>query len=384
MKYKQIISDTVKSHRGDIHNFLKDMVNINSYSHNKAGIDKVGKLVQSAMPECFKCKIDSQAKNGDNYIYRHNPSNGKTLLLGGHIDTLCPENPDFNRLYDRGETLVGPGVNDMKSGDTVLIWALRILDEIGLLKNYPITCIFNGDEELGSPTSAQLFCAMKDEAKIAMIFECGGPDGTVVTKRKGNYCKIMNITGAPNHFGNLKERKVSAIEELAHRILQVESHNRADGTLSINAGKTWGGLARNAVAEKAGMDFEARFWDMDDANKFITEIEESIKTPYVKGCKIELQDMPHRPPMTTSPMSMELFNLIVDTGNKLGQSIVEENRGGFSDGNWLTHIGIPTIDGLGPLGDKDFTTEEYIVKETLFERVELVSNVIINIFEKWF
>lgn len=384
MKYQKIIHESVNIHRKDILVFLEDMVNINSYSHNKQGVDKVGKLVRSAMPEYFKCDVDSQPEYGDNYIYRNSSGDGKTLLLGGHIDTLCPENPVFNKLVDYGDTLVGPGVNDMKGGISVLVWSLRILDEIGLLKNIPVSCIINGDEELGSPTSTRLFRSMKNEAELAIIFECGGPDCTVVTTRKGNYRKIMDITGIPNHFGNLKEQKVSAVEELAHRILQVESFNRPDGSLAANAGKIWGGLARNAVAEKAGMDFEIRFWNKHDAEETLKQFEESIKTPYVQGCKIELSDMPHRPPMTTSPMSMKLFDLIVDTGNKLGQMIIEEKRGGFSDGNSLTNVGIPTIDGLGPIGDKDFTPDEYIIKETLFERIELVTNLIIRIFERWF
>ena len=383
MRHKQIIHDMVEAHRQNILDFLEEMVNVNSYSYNKAGIDKVGKLVQSAMPECFKCEVNPHPENGDNYIYRHNPGAGKTLLLGGHIDTLCPDNPNFNTLQDHGKTLLGPGVNDMKGGISVLIWSLRILDEIGLLKNIPLSCIINGDEELGSPTSACLFRAMKDEAKLAMIFECGGPERTVVTARKGNYRKIMNITGIPNHFGNLKEKKVSAVEELAQRILQVESFNRPDETLAANAGKIWGGLSRNAVAEKAGMEFEIRFWKECDAEDVLKQFEESVKTPYVEGCKIELRDMPERPPMIISPMSMELFDLIVDTGRELGQSIIEEKRGGFSDGNWLTHVGIPTIDGLGPIGDKDFTPDEYIIKETLFERVELIANVIIQIYDKY-
>ncbi|MCK5845202.1 MAG: M20/M25/M40 family metallo-hydrolase [Victivallales bacterium] len=380
---RQTIGDAVRNRRRDILDFLEEMVNTNSYSHNKNGIDKVGDIVRSALPESFQCEVDKQSEYGDNYIYRNSTGTDGRLLLGGHIDTLCLENPDFKSLVDLGDTLVGPGVNDMKGGDTVMIWALRILEEIGLLGDVPITCVFNGDEELGSPSSARLFRAMRDEAKMALIFECGGPEGTVVTTRKGNYRKIMEITGVANHFGNLKERKVSAVEELAHRILQVEKTNRADGSLSANAGKIWGGLARNAVAEKAGMDFEIRFWDAKDAEGFIKEFEKSINTPFVNGCVIELKDMPHRPPMIPSTASMELFDLIVKTGEGLGQRIIEEKRGGFSDGNWLTHVGVPTIDGLGPLGDKDFTTEEYIVKETLFDRVELVVNLIIEISEKW-
>ena len=378
---RSAITQAIAESREQILAFLDKLVRCNSYSHNKSGVDEMGRLVAREMPRCFSHQVITNTSLGNHHIYSHANGDARPIVLSGHLDTLCPEDKTFNALTQRGDTLVGPGVNDMKGGDVALIWALKILQAVDRLDDLPLVCILSGDEELGSPTSRPLFQAMRDKASLGLVFECGGPAGTVVTTRKGIVRCRLHITGAPSHFGNLAGPKVSAVQELANKVLAIEALNRPDKSVVANAGKVQGGLAANAVAEQASMDFEFRFWDPELETGLRETVNRICNSITVAGCKTRLEQLSYRPPMQPSPAAMGLFRMIVALAAELGQTIVEEKRGGVSDACFLSHAGIPTIDGLGPLGDKDFTKEEYIVTETLFQRIELAANLLLTLKE---
>ena len=285
-------------------------------------------------------------------------------------------------LIDRGDKLLGPGVNDMKGGVCVMVWALKILDRLGMLADLPVVCVVNGDEEVGSPTSAPYFRETAKEAARALVFECGGPEGTVVTTRKGCLRYRLEITGAPSHFGNLKGPKSSAVLEMAHKTMAFEALNAPEGELAANVGRVEGGLAANAVAERATMDVDIRYWTLDAEATAREKLEEINAVCHVPGCRSRLERLSYRPPMRPTEESMAMFDMIVRLGEALGTTIVEEKRGGLSDGNWVSHEGCPVIDGLGPCGDGDFTPEEFIHKETLFQRVELVATLLVELAKR--
>lgn len=378
MKKRPYLHDIIHTNRDATLNLLADLVNINSFSHNPDGVNRVGERVRQAMPARFQHTFETNEAGVHHHTFTHVADGSKPMVLAGHIDTLCPENAAFNRMVDEGEVLRGPGVNDMKGGDVVLIQALKTLEQAGELDALPLICIFNGDEELGSPTSHQVFTALRGRAAAALVFECGGPADTVVTTRKGVARYRMRIQGQANHFGNLKEAKVSAVEELAHKITAVEAMNRPDASVVANVGRVEGGLAANAVAEDAIMDFEARYWDPDLEPEVLHQIEKLAAKCHVPGCHAHLKRLSYRPPMRPGAKAMKMFEHIVARGRTLSMNIIEEKRGGVSDACWLAHVGIPVIDGLGPLGDDDFTTREYIRRETLFSRIELTANLLLD------
>jgi len=354
----------------------------NSFSHNKRGVDEVGRMVAEEMPRCFAHEVVKTERLGDHHLYTHKGPGGLPIVLAGHLDTLCPEDPSFNCVVEQGEKLIGPGVNDMKGGDVVILWTLKALEQCGLLAQLPLVCIFNGDEELGSPTSHHLFSGMRGKASAAFVFENGAPHGTVVVGRKGISRYQLHITGGCGHFGNLKGPKASAVQELANKVLAVEALNRADKGLVANVGRVEGGLAANAVAERAMMDFEFRYWDESVEGELRGTMEELAGKATVPGCALRLERLSYRPPMQPTAEAMRLVGLIQELSAAQGQSVVPEKRGGVSDANWLAYAGIPTVDGLGPLGDGDFTRDEYIITETLFQRIELTANLLLAVKDK--
>ena len=371
------IRECIDKLRPEILDWLRLSIACNSYCHNKAGVDEVGRMVAEAMPKSFSHELSSQQTVGDHHVFTQHGNGGRPMVLAGHLDTLCPPDPEFDEMVEDGDLLRGPGVNDMKAGDAVIVWSLRVLESCGLLRDLPMVCIFNGDEELGSPTSNSIFRGMAGQAAFALVFECSAPDGTVVVGRKGIQRFRMKIKGKACHFGNLKESKVSAVEELAHKILAVEGVNRDDGSLVANVGRVEGGLLANCVADHAEMDFEFRYWH----RSFETEVREMVNrlsgSVEVTGCRIETERLSHRPPMQPNAASRELYERIRRIGESLGIRIAEEKRGGVSDACWLSYVGVPTVDGLGPLGDHDHTPDEYIVTESLFQRIELTANLLI-------
>lgn len=381
MKKRDYLREIIADSQAEILALLAEMVNINSFSHHPDGINKVGEIVARTMPENFSHEIEINPDGVHHHKFTQLAGGKIPIILGGHIDTLCPPDPEFDTLKDEGDILRGPGVNDMKGGDVVLIWALKALEHCGKLAELPLVCIFNGDEEIGSPTSHPIFYGMGGKAALGLIFECGGPDDTIVTTRKSVARYRLNITGKPNHFGNLKEPKISAVEEMAHKILMVEAMNRADKSIVANVGRAEGGLAANAVAAKAFMEFEARYWDPVLEPEVLGKIEELQNPAKVPDCQLNLKRLSYRPPMQPTPASMRIFDMIVARGKQMGMNIIEEKRGGVSDACWLSHAGIPTIDGLGPLGDHDFTPREYIRKDTLFNRIELTANLLLDLLE---
>jgi len=378
IKQRPYLQDRIQRNRDAALNLLADMVNINSFSHNPDGVNQVGELVKQAMPAVFQYSFETNAAGVKHHCFINKGDGRPPMVLAGHIDTLCPENASFNRLVDEGEVLRGPGVNDMKGGDVVLIQALKTLEQTGELDPLPLICIFNGDEEIGSPTSGPMFTALRGRAAAALVFECGGPADTVVTTRKGVARYRIHIRGQSSHFGNLKGAKISAIEELAHKIIAAEAMNRPDASVVTNVGRVTGGLAANAVAAEAVMDFEARYWNPGLEPEVLRQIDELAACVRVPGCQASLERLSYRPPMRPGAATLRMFDHIVARGRAMGMRIIEEKRGGVSDACWLAHAGIPVIDGLGPLGDDDFTPQEYIRKDTLFSRIELTANLLLD------
>jgi glutamate carboxypeptidase len=368
----------IAANRGYILRFLKDLVAINSFSRNCIGVDAVGARVADAMPRSFGHRTVKNKDLGLHHIFSHVRDDVPPIVLVGHLDTLCPEDREFDRLVEKGDRLVGPGVNDMKGGDVVLVWALRTLDACGLLEELSLVCLFNADEELGSPTSNCLFSRMAGAA-FGLVFECGGPENTVVTTRKGIRRYRLHVSGHSAHFGNLKGRKISAIGELAAKIVAIESLNRDDGRVMANVGRVEGGLAANVVAERGSLDFEVRYWTKEVERAMLAKVRRLMSRPAVHGCGLRLEPLSYRPPLQPDRKCRRLFREIVSLGAELGQSIKEETRGGVSDANWLRYAGVPVVDGLGPLGDGDCTRGEYVITETVFQRIELTANLLLRL-----
>ena len=270
---RQEVSKVVKSLRSELLALLDELVVINSYSHNAEGVSRVAECVGNSLPSPLKLETDTSSRDESIWIYHHGPPATPPTLLVGHLDTVFPPGSFDSGVVSQGPYLIGPGVADMKGGLAVILGALRVLDHLNLLSKIPLLLAFNGDEEIGSPHSGHKLEELARSCRLGLVFECGGPDGSVVTSRRGLRRYFLKIKGKAGHAGNIQAAKQSAVVELAHQILKLEGLNDREGGLSINVGRVKGGTATNVVPAEAEAELEVRFLNQGQGK----EVEERIQ-----------------------------------------------------------------------------------------------------------
>jgi glutamate carboxypeptidase len=371
-------------HKREMFRCLSDMVWIQSGSHNKAGVDRMGAYIRSSLAGYrLLVEIAPQTEFGDHLILRSeccNKARTRQILLVGHMDTVFPTDSDFTGYTEDDQRCYGPGVIDMKGGLVVGLFALKVLDALRILKDLPVTFILNSDEEVGSPSSRELIGSEAVKSAFAFVLEAGGLKGEIVIGRKGNALVGFNIEGVPGHAAFTGNEKASAVLELAHKIIALESLNDSDAGISVNAGKIWGGIGHNTVAAHASALIDFRFIRYDQLDFLIHEIERIVHTSIVPHTKTQYEIRSQRNPMPTSQATINLFQLFEEIGKSLKIPIDKEFRFGVSDANTIAAAGTPVLDGLGPLGADDHSEREYMIKTSLVQRTQLLA---LGILECW-
>ena len=365
---------------------LEKMVLIQSGSHNKEGVDRVSGLIESSFQSnSVSCRLIEQAKFGNHLIVRSLCEDRfeKQILLVGHMDTVFPKDTDFNFFREDFTKCYGPGVIDMKGGLVAGIFALKALDSLGLLKKIPITFIFNSDEEIGSPSSRELIKAEAQKSSFVFVLECGGLDGEVVTGRKGNLSLKLNIFGKAGHAAFAGQDKASAILELAYKTIDFESLNDFEKGITVNVGKVKGGVGPNTVPEHATARIDFRFVEQKDHTFLKEKISEIVARPKTPQTSASFEIVSRRPPMEQTDTNRKLFQAVKGVADKLDFPIQEEFRNGVSDANIIAEQDIPVLDGLGPAGANDYSKDEYMIKESLFQRATLLACSIVECWQKY-
>ncbi len=375
------IESFLSAHETAMFQLLEDLVKIQSGTHNKAGVDRTGALIQSVLADlAFGVEIHRKTGVGDHLVARMSGPDisGRQLLITGHMDTVFPKETTFTGYREDDRHCYGPGVIDMKGGLVVGIYALKALKACSLLNRFPIVFIFNSDEETGSRTSNKLIREEARKSKAAFVLEAGGLDGEIVTGRKGNLSSILKVSGRAGHAAFAGEDKASAIHELAHKIIAVEALNDPDKGITANVGLIAGGIGPNTVPEDACAKLDFRFLTPDDGLKIKKALEVIVSRTSVPGTDAVLEVVSGRPPMPQSRGNQDLFERLQSVADELGIPVLSELRQGCSDANLIADEGVPVIDGLGPIGAKDHSHDEYMVKSSLLQRTLLLANVIAN------
>jgi len=355
---------------------LREMVLIQSSSYNKKGIDRVVSLIQSAFKnnKVF-CHVVEQKTFGNHLIVRSFekvPTKAQVLLVG-HMDTVFPKDTTFNWYKEDNKNSYGPGVIDMKGGLVAGIFAIKALEYVGLLEKIPITFFFNSDEEIGSITSRKPIENEAINSAFAFVLEAGGRAGEVVTGRKGNISARLDIKGEAGHAAFAGKDKASAILELAHKTIAFESLNDHKRGITVNVGKIKGGIGSNTVPENSTTFIDFRFSSVEDKKYLEGKIKAIVKkqqTPNT-SCKVEI--LTSRLPMNQCTVNRELFDIVKDVAKNLNLPLKEEFRPGVSDANFIAQLNIPVIDGLGPIGGKDHSQDEYMIKDSLLQKATLIA-----------
>jgi glutamate carboxypeptidase len=294
------------------------------------------------------------------------------ILVLSHLDTVHPLGTINTRLPCRieGNRAYGPGIADMKGGAYLGYNALRYLVQQGQTTPLPITCIYNSDEEVGSRTSRDLIEDAARQAKYVLVTEPGRNGGCVVTARKGSGRFHLTLTGRPAHSGVSHADGRSALKELAHQILALESLTNYDQGTTVNVGVASGGTRANVVPAEAVAEVDLRVSSLDAARAMETTI--LGLEPVDPDVTLHVSGRMNRYPYTKTPEIDALYQHAKSLAADLGFDLPETATGGGSDGNLTAVMGVPTLDALGADGFGPHTFEEHIFLDQLVLRQSLM------------
>ena len=379
--YFNDIKSFLTSREPDMFASLEEFVMIQSGSYHKAGIDATADAIVNTFQGLdVSTETVKQPLQGNHLVVRSSAQTSahKQVLLVGHMDTVFPEDTDFNWYKSDNDKSYGPGVVDMKGGLVAGIYALKALDKLGLLKHIPITFVFNSDEEIGSRSSIDLIQKEANSSVFAFVLEAGGLQNQIVTGRKGNLTIELSIEGKAGHAAFASKDKPSAILEMAHKIIAFESLNNFDKGITINVGKIDGGIGPNTIPEFSNAQVDFRFVGPSDLKHLEERVSEIAGKIVVQGTRCRVDVITGRPPMQQSPGNRKLFEITADIANRIEYPVKEEFRFGVSDANFIADLNVPVLDGLGPIGARDHSRDEYMVKDSLLQRTLLLACSIIQ------
>lgn len=357
---------------------LERLVNIDSGSYVKKGIDQIGTILKEEYEQLgFNVKVHNQTETGNHLSIRSAKATDPKIILVAHMDTVFPDGTAKARPFSRGEERAyGPGIVDMKASQVAALYALKALIEAGEEAYRNVQIVLNSDEEIGSPTSRALIEEQAEGKEYALIVEPARADGSIVSQRKGGGKYTLKVKGVGAHSGVEPQKGRSAIEELAHKILKFHSLTNHDEGVTVNVGLIEGGTSTNTVAPHAVGHVDIRVVTTEQAERLTKQFAEICATPDVPGTTLELTGDISRPPMFKDEKTEGLLQIIQEVGKELGLEIKDTKTGGGSDGNFTSAMGVPTIDGLGPVGGSIHSEDEYLEIDTFTERTLLLAETI--------
>jgi glutamate carboxypeptidase len=311
---------------------------------------------------------------GDILELRFGPlrSQRKPILLLGHLDTVWPTGTLNDMPWREAQgRFWGPGVLDMKAGVVMALAAIKSLHEVKLLR--PVTLLLNSEEEVGSPVSRAITERLAKESAAVFVLE-PAQGLAYKTARKGVGQYNVEVTGVAAHSGVDFERGHSAILELARLIETISGFTNLPRGLTVNCGVIAGGTRSNVVASHAVTEVDVRIAKAADA-AYIERLFRRLRVTD-QHCKLKITGGLNRPPMERRPGTIALFKQARRLADELGFALDEASTGGGSDGNFTAALGIPTLDGMGAVGEGAHAANESVVIEHLLPRTALLAAMI--------
>ncbi|HLZ40748.1 MAG TPA: M20 family metallopeptidase [Candidatus Sulfotelmatobacter sp.] len=354
-----------------------EFVQVESPSDNKLAADRMGALLAARFEAAGGHATVHRAEKYADNIQIDFPGRDKTkpVLLLGHFDTVYPLGTLANMpCHQTGDRLHGPGVLDMKSGVALMLYAIEALKAWHGALPRPVTVFLVSDEEVGSYSSRKITEKLARESAAVLVLEPAGPRGAVKTARKGVGEYFLTAHGIASHAGLDPGKGHSAILELAHQITKMWKWNDLKRGLSINPGVIRGGTRTNVIAANAVVEIDVRIKSAKQAAGIDRRFR-ALK-PVDKHCKLEIRGGINRLPMERNAGVISLYKKATALAAHINWKLEEAAVGGGSDGNFTAGIGIPTLDGMGALGDGAHAIHEHIIISELPPRALLLAGMI--------
>jgi len=358
---------------------LRQFVGAESPSLEKAAADRCcGLIAEAWRKDGVRIERLAQKHRGDHLRIAHWPVRSRPtgqLLVLGHYDTVYSSGTLRKMPFriSRGKAY-GPGIFDMKTGIVQALFALRALQEINAELRKRLVFLWTSDEEIGSESSRKLLEAEARRSDAVFVLEPSfGPRGLLKTARKGVGIAELIVHGRASHAGLAPQEGINAIHELAQQLARIEKWNDLRRGVTINAGLIEGGSRSNVIPERAcaGLDLRAlRVSDMRSLERRLHSLRAMRQ-----GARLEITGGFDRPPLERK-MSAALFARAKSLAAQMNLSLGECSVGGGSDGNFTAAMGVPTLDGLGAVGDGAHSANEHILVHTMPARAALLASLL--------
>jgi len=367
---------------------LRELVSIDSGSYDADGVNRVADWMQRRLRllgftvERVRLAADGRVRTGDALVARKKGTlpaeeGGRRILLAGHMDTVFDQGTALARPFTlRGHLAHGPGVSDDKGGLLAGLTALEILDTHGWTAYDELVLLATPDEEIGSPASRPLIEATARGMHHALGLECARENGDLVIGRKGVADFHITVTGRAAHAGIEPERGANAALTAAHLVVGLQALNGRWDDVTVNVGTIRAGSRANIVCADAELRVEVRAATTADVQRAERAIREVAARPAVPGTSITVEQLDLCPPMEVTDASRHMLDLARQAARAVGATFAATTTGGVGDANLIAGAGVPTLDGLGPVGGADHTPQEWLDTTSVPQRVAVLAALV--------
>ncbi|GAA2031051.1 M20 family metallopeptidase [Agromyces tropicus] len=366
---------------------LRRLVDIDSGSHDAAGVTRAADWAAGAMrADGFEVEVVPTppcdgAAYGPVVVGRRRGEGSRRIVLFAHLDTVFPAGTAAERPFRiEGATASGPGVCDDAAGVAAGFAAARALDHLGYRAFGELVLVLTPDEEVGSPASRAIMAGLVTGADAALCLECARENGDLVGARKGVADVRVTVHGRAAHSGVEPERGVNAAVEAARLVLELQELSGTVPGLTINVGRVAAGSRANIVPDTAELHLEVRSVGLEELVATLDAIDDRARRPVVEGARIDVERLDVCPPLERSATA-GLAAMALDVAGSLGTDLEVAATGGASDANFVAALGVPTLDGLGPVGGGDHGVDEWLDLESAPERIALLAGLVVAIAE---
>lgn len=357
---------------------LRTLVDMDSGTFDREDVQRVGAWVTGRCAAWgAEREVNPGGESADSFALTLRGDGNARLLLLAHMDTVFPHGAAATRPFRiEGDRALGPGVCDMKAGLLSAIYAIEALREIGFTGYGTLRLVCTSDEEVGAPSSRAFIERLAQGVTATLVMECGRENGDIVGQRKGGGFYRLEVKGRSAHAGVEPEKGRSAALTLSQQVVALHALTDLRAGRTVNVGTLRAGSRPNVVPDEAVAEVDLRANTLADMDLLLAQVTEALASSAIDGTTYTWTPMQFRPPWERNPGTDRLAALAQTLAHSLGFDVRAAATGGTSDGNFTAALGIPTLDGLGPVGGLDHGPLEYVEIASIVPRAALLASLI--------